>query len=233
MDASMDMDMRTLPGTGMPVNDEVFGNGRLPDMKNNFRDVDYRSMNPHMDNFDSGKEEEVMFGKNFDGPRQADVDFRNRFDNFNDDSPKYSNSPYGDRDSSWNQNDGYPKHDSPVGEPFGFRGNQNGSFGPGSQPGSFPQNFRGQDFRGPQGQFGNNFRPDGSSQFRSDGNWNNMPPRPDNFRNRGNFNQRMPMRGGGPMRNPRGFPGPRGGMWMPPPRGSGPPPPHSRGRNVF
>lgn len=253
VESNMDLDMRSMH----PAEDS-YGNGRMNDMKNNFRDVDYRNTGSRMD-FDKN-DEEIMYGKNFENQnsRSMDVDFRNRFDNFSSgDSPKFTGNSYGDRDSSWNPNDfGKQGSNSNSNDQFGFRSSgtnfnnsQNGSFGStGPQgtsglPGSFAHNnFRhGSDFRGqtPSGvpsqgapPFGNNFRPEGSTQFRPEGNWSSLPPRPDNFRNRGNFNQRMPMRGG-PVRNPRGFPGPRGGMWLPPPRGNGPPPPHSRGRNVF
>lgn len=216
-ESSMDTDMRSY---NAPSNQENFGNGRPNDMKSNYQDMDYRTAN-----YEQGNE---TYNKNddFEPNRPMDVDFRNRYDNYNsEENSNFSGNNYGDRE--WNQNENFQKPANSQNENFGFRGNQNGSFGSNGpmgnfQHGNFPRAEFGQGPRGPMPPFGNNFRPDG--------NWSNMPQRPENFRNRGNFNQRMPMRGG-PMRgNPRGFPGPRGpGIWGPP-RGNGPPP---RGRNVF
>lgn len=125
LEANKDTDMRVLPPMSPAHNADNFGNGRPNEIKNNFQDIDYRNTN-----FDKPDD---MYDKDehFDQSRPMDVDLRNRFDNYdNGDSPAFGNNNFNERET-WNQNENFPKQNNAnaQGEGFGFRGNQNGSFG--------------------------------------------------------------------------------------------------------
>lgn len=207
-DSSMDTDLRFNPP---PLLQDNYGNGRS-DMKNNFQDVDYRS-----GNFD--KDDNMFQNDDYDSQNMPmDVDFRNRYDNYDSEEPNYRDRDR-DRDfmdQEWNQNDNFRKTDSP--HDFGYQGNQNGSYSSNGPMGNFSSgNFR--DFRdqGSRGPFGNNFRPEN--------NWSSRDNRDNYNRNRNNFNQRN-QRSGSNRNNQRGRRG--GDNWSGSGNNSS-----RRGRNVF